>query len=179
MDLRIQKTKQSIFNAFIELRKEKPLSKITIKELVEKASISKQTFYLHYSDLYDLTEQIEAELIEYISADLPSYNNVLENINLVTIDFFKRALSQRDLYRIVFSDTRVSALTTGIEKKVKAAVFKEHPELRADLNTNIYLSFLIQGCYNSFQQYCTINVDEVVEILSDITKSITDNFHLK
>ena len=54
MDLRIQKTRQNIFQAFIELREKYPLEKITVKELTERAQISKQTFYLHYRDMFYL-----------------------------------------------------------------------------------------------------------------------------
>lgn len=64
MDLRVQKTKNSILDAFIELRSEKPLEKITVKELADRARISKQTFYLHYKDIYDLSEQLEQELVK-------------------------------------------------------------------------------------------------------------------
>ncbi|MCD7842055.1 MAG: hypothetical protein LUG56_06245 [Lachnospiraceae bacterium] len=45
MDIRIKKTKESITNAFLELRSRKPLEKITVKELCEKAMINKSTFY--------------------------------------------------------------------------------------------------------------------------------------
>ena len=61
MDLRIQKTRQNIFQAFIELREKYPLEKITVKELTERAQISKQTFYLHYRDMYDLSERIDVK----------------------------------------------------------------------------------------------------------------------
>ena len=64
MDLRVQKTRQNIFNAFITLREKYPLEKITVKELCEHAQISKQTFYLHYRDLYDLSERIESSMID-------------------------------------------------------------------------------------------------------------------
>ena len=37
MDLRIQRTRKSIINAFIELRATKPLEKITVKELSDLA----------------------------------------------------------------------------------------------------------------------------------------------
>ena len=50
MDLREKKTKRSIKNAFIKLRSSKPLERITIKELVDLAEISKATFYLHYNN---------------------------------------------------------------------------------------------------------------------------------
>ena len=54
MDIRIEKTRQSIINAFIELRSHKELERITIKELCEKAQINKSTFYAHYQDIYHL-----------------------------------------------------------------------------------------------------------------------------
>ena len=52
MDLRVEKTRKSIINAFIALRAKKPLEKITIKELCEKAMINKSTFYSHNADIY-------------------------------------------------------------------------------------------------------------------------------
>ena len=54
MDLRIQKTKAAIKEAFFELRRKKPIEKITVTELSRLAGINKATFYLHYSDIYSL-----------------------------------------------------------------------------------------------------------------------------
>ena len=58
MDLRIEKTERSIVRAFLKLRAEKPLEKIRVKELCEKAEINKSTFYAHYRDIFDLSEQL-------------------------------------------------------------------------------------------------------------------------
>ena len=58
MDPRIQRTKNSIIDAFIQLRAKKPLEKITIRELSQLAGINKATFYLHYQDIYDLAHQL-------------------------------------------------------------------------------------------------------------------------
>jgi len=66
MDLREKKTKRNIRNAFIELRSKKPLERISIKELAELAEISKATFYLHYKDIYDLSENLQKEVIENV-----------------------------------------------------------------------------------------------------------------
>jgi len=54
MDLRVEKTKGSIVNAFLSLRARKPLEKITVKELCQLARINKSTFYTHYSDIFAL-----------------------------------------------------------------------------------------------------------------------------
>ena len=52
MDKRIEKTKKSIKNAFMELRAKKPLEKISVKELCDLAYINKSTFYSHYEDIH-------------------------------------------------------------------------------------------------------------------------------
>ena len=64
MDLRVEKTKRSIINAFLKLRSQKPLEKITVKELASLAEINKATFYLHYHDIYDLSETLEREVVQ-------------------------------------------------------------------------------------------------------------------
>ena len=58
MDLREKKTLRAIRTAFLQLRGQRPLEKITVKELCELAEISKATFYIHYRDLYDLSDRL-------------------------------------------------------------------------------------------------------------------------
>ena len=66
MDKREIKTKRSIKNAFLKLRSKKSIEQITVKELAEEAEISKATFYLHYRDIYDLSDTLGTEVIENI-----------------------------------------------------------------------------------------------------------------
>ena len=54
MDRKTRYTRMVLQDSLIELMKEKPISKITIKELCEKADINRTTFYAHYTDQYDL-----------------------------------------------------------------------------------------------------------------------------
>ena len=51
MDIRTEKTERAIKNAFLELRSQKPLEKITVRELCAIACINKSTFYGHYDDI--------------------------------------------------------------------------------------------------------------------------------
>ncbi len=48
------KTKLHICNTFIDLIEEKPLIQITVSEIIKKSNISRQTFYRHFDDIYDL-----------------------------------------------------------------------------------------------------------------------------
>ena len=54
IDRRILKSQKAIQNAFLEMLLKDGFDMITIKELTEKADISRKTFYLHYVDKYDL-----------------------------------------------------------------------------------------------------------------------------
>ena len=75
MDLRIQRTRNSIIDAFIQLRAKKPLEKITVRELTQLAGINKATFYLHFQDIYDLAHRLESNVIQSILAEIrhPEY----------------------------------------------------------------------------------------------------------
>lgn len=77
-DLRVLKTRNAIKNTFKEMVMEKDASDIQIKELAERALIHRKTFYLHYTCIEALYEDILSELseeyykaIDKIPADAP------------------------------------------------------------------------------------------------------------
>ena len=70
------KTKKKIADAFWELYKQKPIEKITIKEITILSQIHRATFYLHYQDIYMVLEEIENHLIHELSSlDSNDYRN--------------------------------------------------------------------------------------------------------
>lgn len=71
-DARVRYTRMVIKKSFEELLREKPVSRITVKEVCEKAEINRATFYKHYLDCYDLLDKIEEEALEKFDAMLAS-----------------------------------------------------------------------------------------------------------
>ncbi|MEI3131006.1 MAG: TetR family transcriptional regulator [Oscillospiraceae bacterium] len=61
-DARVKYTKMVLKKALLELMQHKPVNKITVKEICERAELNRATFYAHYSDCFDLLESIEEEL---------------------------------------------------------------------------------------------------------------------
>ena len=53
-DRRIQRTRQSLRTALMELIKEKDYDALSIEEITERANVGRTTFYLHYKDKEDL-----------------------------------------------------------------------------------------------------------------------------
>jgi len=66
-DLRKQRTRRLIKDAFIELLQESDVEKITVQRLAEKATINRVTFYLHYRDIPDMVEKMADEMIRDIN----------------------------------------------------------------------------------------------------------------
>lgn len=63
MDIRGQRTEQTIATSFLRLLEQKPVSQITVTELCQLAQINRATFYKHYLDVYHLQEFLETEIL--------------------------------------------------------------------------------------------------------------------
>ncbi|NIK70798.1 MULTISPECIES: TetR/AcrR family transcriptional regulator [unclassified Paenibacillus] len=57
-DRRIGKTQEAIKDAVIELMSEKNFDDITIRDISDRANVSRGTIYLHYLDKYDLLDKL-------------------------------------------------------------------------------------------------------------------------
>ena len=101
IDVRARYTRKIIKESFYTLLREKPVEKITVRELCEKAEINRSTFYKHYLDCYDLLDKIEEEALERFDALLagieikglqPTLTEVLHILqeNAVLFEVFRR-----------------------------------------------------------------------------------------
>ena len=62
-DARVKYTRMVLKKALLELMQHKPVNKITVKEVCERAELNRATFYAHYPDVRGVTEEIENEII--------------------------------------------------------------------------------------------------------------------
>ncbi|MBQ7689530.1 MAG: TetR/AcrR family transcriptional regulator [Clostridia bacterium] len=64
------RSRHLIKQAFGELLNEKPLQKITVTDIVERANISRGTFYAHYLDVYDLYAAVQNNMLEMLDEEI-------------------------------------------------------------------------------------------------------------
>lgn len=84
-DRRTKYTRMVLQDSLIELMKEKPIAKITIKELCEKADINRTTFYAHYTDQYDLLQKIGEETLSWLKETAVALMNDLEEDEMLRL----------------------------------------------------------------------------------------------
>ncbi len=173
MDLRQQKTKRSIINAFLRLRTEKPLEKITVRELSECAEIHKATFYLHYQDIYALSESLERELIDNILAGISDPSAFLTDVERFNEELYCLLISHESMLSILFSGSRAGLLADMTEERIKNYIFSFFPEYRNDPRKEIALTFLIQGGYRTYMQhYRSMDFKELLLLINSISADI-------
>ena len=198
MDQREIKTKRAIKNAFLILRAQKPIEKITIRELAALAEISKATFYLHYQDIYDLSEQIgkdgrhtryslyyHGENLGEVLLNVPGDHNILNSISrpenvLEKPDVFTREIttgffSQINLIQLLFSGSQAHILPDLVDSSIREYIYRLKPEYTDNMQFNIRLSMLIKGSfyafYDNYHKYDNAAlIDEICAFLGQCTR---------
>ena len=172
MDLRIEKTKKSIINSFLEIRSKKELEKITVKELCEKAQINKSTFYSHYHDIYDLSEHLETEVVNSIIEHMNHPEYVIEKSELFTKELYEGHMAKNVLINILFSGTRSNVLIHKIEKSIKELVFAKYPEYQNDAAKNITLTFCIYGGFYAFFENRAYKDETIIDMIGKLSAKL-------
>ncbi|MEB2299070.1 TetR/AcrR family transcriptional regulator [Lysinibacillus xylanilyticus] len=93
-DPRILRTRQLIVDAFISLTSEKDFNQITVRDIAEKATINRATFYAHFEDKFELlhstiTNTFTDKLKKRINNHSGFNEEVLANIFLAMCDHHK------------------------------------------------------------------------------------------
>ena len=107
VDLRVVKVREAIREAFREMVCEMPADKITVKGIADRARIHRKTFYLHYTSIEALYEDMfadmaecYAEAIEAIPADMPTEDvNRVFFEHMANLDEFEEKLLAEPAYR--------------------------------------------------------------------------------
>lgn len=94
-------TKKAIKETFIALIEEYPLSEITVKDIVKKCGINRNSFYYHYQDIPTLIEEIVKEEAEQIIEKYPSVSTIVECFDALTEFASHRKRAIMHIYRSV------------------------------------------------------------------------------
>ena len=188
-DLRIIKTRRSIKEAFMELILMKPVNKITVTELAERAEISKGTFYLHYLDIYDLYNRLVEEVANKIAESFNPYPYLITAPERFVRTFMfaqnsqftvsltpaqRKILSEKN---IKFSDNYPSCFIDAFKTQIYK-VGKLVPCLENDMK----IEFLITGMLSIIIKYPMLSHDVkqkelMIQYLTTIVKETFPEFY--
>jgi AcrR family transcriptional regulator len=79
-DARVQRTRDALGDALIALMQEKPFDTITVQDVLDRAHVSRSTFYSHYTDKDDLLMSDADEFFEALSMALSQQDDKSDRV---------------------------------------------------------------------------------------------------
>lgn len=135
VDRRVRKTKAQLRAGLARLMQKKSIKEITVKELVEEVDINRSTFYLHYTDIYQMLESIEGELMDEVSHLVDDYpldpiNNKESSYPFIE-QIFTILDNNKDICIALLGKNGDMAFVSRIEKLIAETVLHRHVQQNA------------------------------------------------
>lgn len=173
-DIRFYRTKERIYTAVIELLKLKSFDQITIKDICERATISRSGFYLHYLDKYDLVEQYQLEFMSHVNQfiyEAIEGNTPMEKIMINLLYFFK---DDGTLLGLLISDKGSIEIQNQVKKTLQQNALRNiitHTNLSFDteIERHYCITFFSNAMFGLIQDWINRGQketpEEIVKIL--------------
>jgi AcrR family transcriptional regulator len=80
IDARVRRTRDALGDALVALMQEKPFDTITVQDVLDRAHVSRSTFYSHYSDKDDLLMSDADEFFQALSMALSQHGDKSDRV---------------------------------------------------------------------------------------------------
>ena len=156
IDRRYQRTHELIINKAIELAEENGWQKVSVTKLAETANLNRNSFYIHFSSINDVFEEIEEDFVN-------KYRELLSTASLLNVmlkdkdflDAFCTLLeSEKDNAATITKIGRAEHLLFKLQKEwtgiIDVALFNSSDGAKEN---SIVLPYLTGSMYTFFSQW--------------------------
>lgn len=167
-------TKERLKNAFWDAYSEKPLNKITVREVSQRAGCNRSTFYTYYKDIYDILEQTEDEIMEMLEQGRKV------KLNMLDPDEYRRDMayfggflqSNRKCLTVLFEENGDPKLSHRIWKMLRERLTEDMSNADIALPPEMY-SYIAEYIINAhagvlalwLKRGCDVPFETLVDIL--------------
>lgn len=177
-DHRTKVTNMLIRRAFTQLLREKPIRSITVRELCERAGIHRGTFYAHYTDVYQLLEQVENEMLrEFEKAMEPLLTARTEELTplKITTGVFQCLQENADLCIVTlgpYGDKDFARRLIETGRKLYEICYRQYFADATAKQLEYYYSFVSSGCIGLLETWLRDGMSTSVTEIAAIAEGI-------
>lgn len=176
MDLRVQKTKEAIQETFKSMMCEMSPNKITVKELAERARINRKTFYLHYTSI----EALYNEMLQIVAN---GYYAEVEKLSIptsiadLTNTFFRYFSSQGKYVENLICNPDYQIYCNQLFRATLKHNRDQHNpyEKFSEAEQRVINLFLVNSTLDIYREWITCGKDMSIEDIIDITSKLLDS----
>jgi len=126
IDERVRRTRARLGSALVELIHERPFNEVTVQEVLDRASVGRSTFYLHFRDKNDL---LLSQLETFLDRMCAPFDQGDSHRVLPVAEMFAHIGGQNRLYRALseagrlddFFDLAKGYFARAIEQRLRAS----------------------------------------------------------
>lgn len=169
-DRRVKITKLLLKKSLIDLLYQKNINKITIKELCEIADLNRSTFYAHYTDAYDLLDNIKDEYMK----------NIIDEVPMMALKYSDSDMVIKNILNYILDNKKLSKLLLGekgevtFQKRLMSIVYDDLQEMLlkienvSDEQAKFISSYIITGSIGVLQNWIEDDFHQPVAIVSEV-----------
>lgn len=139
-DRQIERTRQFLLNALIDLIVEKGYEKITVQDIIDRANVGRTTFYAHFQDKQDLLLS-GFEKLGDVFENFRSGSSPEKSVWDFSLALFRHAEGQRQAFKALFGKQAGTvmlshfqqAMIAYLKKGFQAAFPKKKPPVPLDV----------------------------------------------
>ncbi len=178
-DKRVIRTKKAIRTALFKLMESKDIASITISELTALANVNRRTFYTHYSNITDILDETESEIVEELGAIIQRFDStsLTDSTYTLFIELSRLVTHEYGFYfRLIKSDLR-GVLISRMKTVLKASADKilGRFTIPVDVENVLLLSSFINGGFlNLFLEWNKSGKDISIESAAKVASVMVD-----
>lgn len=154
-------TERAIKESFVKLLEEQPLSQITVKAIVEKCGINRNSFYYHFQDIPALVEEVVREFFDEIISRYPSIAVLEDCMEAVLRYSLEHRKAIMHLHNSVSRDVYERYLMRFCEYAVTVYIDTAYREVEVDeADRKIIIRFLKCELFGAYTEWMSLGMPE-------------------
>ncbi len=177
-DHRRRVTRMLIRRAFTELLRQKPIQSISVKELCTQAGINRGTFYAHYTDIHDLLQKMEDEMLEDFTKALePLFGADPKHLTLqrITTEVFQCLKDNADICTVTlgpYGDKDFAARLLTIGRDLCMETYTRLFAHATRRQIEFYYAFVSAGCIGLLERWLSEGMRSSAEEMAGMAEGL-------
>lgn len=147
-DRRVRKTKRSLRTALFKLISEKEINHITVKEITALADVNRSTFYLYYTDVYNMYESIQDEIYRIFAKEIIPFESTFtepDDFVQYCARFLKFCKQNIETCKFIFRNETNNKIAKRIKDTIIEAVPDSHKSFPPNDPRHFLTTYVIYG----------------------------------
>ncbi len=170
VDIRIQRTKEWLYEALIILSKEMDYQQISVSKLTKKAGVARQTFYRNYHSIDDIITEKHQRIFSN-AKEMMNHNVSLKELISYAFDMWNE---NKELF-LLFQRAKLMPEFLGIGKERIAYILRKYKPHLSDTELRFMASFLSGAIFMTINEWLNhpskLDKEEVKSMLLQYAES--------